>query len=60
VGSVGSTLVVGGPGRYPRMPTVSQRRKGSRKRVNKKGERVSPCRVPRFMSMDGVGPYGVM
>jgi hypothetical protein len=33
---------------------------GFKEKVNRKGERVSPCNVPRFMSMEGVGPYGLM
>jgi hypothetical protein len=47
-------LVAGAPGRYPRPPIVSKRRNGSGKRVKRKGERVSPLRVPRLMSMEGV------
>jgi hypothetical protein len=39
------------------LPTVSQRRSGSRKGVNRKGERVSPYKVPRLISMEGVGPH---
>jgi hypothetical protein len=42
------------------LPTVSQRRKSSRKSVKRKGERVSPCKVPRLMSMEEVESYGVI
>jgi hypothetical protein len=37
VGSLGSALVVKAPGRYPRLPSVSHRRKGSRNMVNEWG-----------------------
>ena len=55
-GFCGVSVSGGGAWAVARLPTVSQRRKGSRKRVNRKGERVSPWRVPRLMSMEGVGP----
>jgi hypothetical protein len=35
---------------------VSHRRNCLREKVKRKWERVSPCRVPRFMSIDGVEP----
>jgi hypothetical protein len=40
--------------------SVRQRRKGSKNRVTRNGENVSPRRVPLFMSMDGVRPRGVL
>ena len=45
-------------GLYPLLPTESHRSSGSINIVNRKGERVSPCSVPRLMGMVGVLPCG--
>ena len=47
-------------GLYPRLPTASQRSRGSMNMVNRKGDRVSPCRVPRSIWMRSVLPCIVM
>ena len=47
-------------GLYPRLPTASYRRRGSMKIVKRKGESVSPCRVPLYMGSGAVFPCMVM
>ncbi len=46
--------------RYPLLPTASHRRRGSMKMVKRKGDRVSPCRVPLRIWIRSVLPYMVM
>ena len=41
------------------MPVPSHRMSGSIMRSKRRGERGSPCNVPRRMGMAGVGPWGV-
>ena len=47
-------------GVYPLLPVESQWSSGSMNIVNRKGERVSPYSVSRWMGMVGVSPCGVI
>ena len=43
-------------GRYSMLPTASHRSRGSMKMVKRKGDSVSPCRVPLSIWMRSVFP----
>ncbi len=47
-------------GLHPLLPTASHRSRGSMKMVKRKGDRVSPCRVPLSIWMRSVFPCMVM
>ncbi len=47
-------------GRYPLLLTASHRRRGSMEMVKRKGDRVSPCRVPLRTWVRSVLPCMVM
>ncbi len=47
-------------GQYPRLPTASHRRRSFMNIVNRNGDRVSPCSVPRCIEMREVLLCGVI
>ncbi len=47
-------------GRYPLLPMASHHRRGSMKMVKRKGDRVSPCRMPLRIWIRSVLPCMVM